>query len=115
ATRARCAPCRFIIADRRRFPATGGLVLGGERAYHRRSRKKQGRTSAVRQKQGGSMHSQITLPVAACTTWRAGEKEAAPAVGFIGPQLRRRLSLLDRIALHVAHACVEHGEGVRVV
>jgi hypothetical protein len=61
------------------------------------------------------MHSQIALPVAACTTWRAGEKEAAPAVGFIDPQLRRRLSLLDRIALHVAHACVEHGEAVRIV
>lgn len=61
------------------------------------------------------MHSQIALPVAACATWRAGEDEAAPAVGFIEPQLRRRLSLLDRIALHVAHACVKDGEAVRVV
>lgn len=61
------------------------------------------------------MHSQIALPVAACTTWRAGEEEAAPPVGFIEPQLRRRLSLLDRIALHVAHACVKDGEAVRVV
>ncbi|HYL23489.1 MAG TPA: beta-ketoacyl synthase chain length factor [Burkholderiales bacterium] len=62
------------------------------------------------------MHSQIALPVAACAAWRAGEDEAAPpAVGFIEPQLRRRLSLLDRIALHVAHACVKDGEAVRVV
>lgn len=61
------------------------------------------------------MHSQIALPVAACTTWRAREQQAAPAVGFIEPQLRRRLSLLDRIALHVAHACVKNGESVRVV
>ncbi len=61
------------------------------------------------------MHSQIALPVAACAAWRAGEDEAAPPVGFIEPQLRRRLSLLDRIALHVAHACVKDGEAVRVV
>ena len=61
------------------------------------------------------MHSQIALPVAVCAAWRAGEDEAAPPVGFIEPQLRRRLSLLDRIALHVAHACVQHGEAVRLV
>ena len=61
------------------------------------------------------MHSQIALPVAACTTWRARGQEGAPAVGFIEPQLRRRLSLLDRIALHVAHACVKDGEAARVV
>ena len=61
------------------------------------------------------MHSQIALPVAVCASWQAGEDEAAPPVGFIEPQLRRRLSLLDRIALHVAHACVKDGEAVRVV
>jgi len=61
------------------------------------------------------MHSQIALPVAFCAAWRAGEDEAAPPLGFIEPQLRRRLSLLDRIALHVAHACVKQGEAVRVV
>jgi len=61
------------------------------------------------------MDSQIALPVAACATWRAGDEEAAPSVGFIEPQLRRRLSLLDRIALHVAHSCVKNGEAVRVV
>jgi hypothetical protein len=61
------------------------------------------------------MDSQIALPVAAWAAWRAGEDEAAPPVGFIEPQLRRRLSLLDRIALHVAHACVKNGEAVRVV
>jgi hypothetical protein len=61
------------------------------------------------------MHSQIALPVAACAAWRAVEDEAAPPVGFIEPQLRRRLSLLDRIALHVAHACVKDGEALHVV
>lgn len=61
------------------------------------------------------MHSQIALPVASCAAWRAGEDGAAPPVGFIEPQLRRRLSLLDRIALHVAHACVQEGEAVRVI
>lgn len=61
------------------------------------------------------MQSQIALPVASCAAWRAGEDEAAPPLGFIEPQLRRRLSLLDRIALHVAHACIKDGEAVRVV
>lgn len=61
------------------------------------------------------MHSQIALPVASCAAWRAGEDEAAPALGFIEPQLRRRLSLLDRIALHVAHACVQDGEAAHIV
>src|ERR1043166_10061890 len=61
------------------------------------------------------MHAQRPLRVAPGGAWRAGEDEAAPPLGFIEPQLRRRLSLLDRIALHVAHACVKQGEAVRVV
>src|SRR5215470_16279184 len=97
------------------LPRDGRPPFGVERAYHRLTLKVRPCQRSTAEKQGGSMHSQIALPVAACTTWRAGDEEAAPPVGFIEPQLRRRLSLLDRIALHVAHACVKDGEAVRVV
>jgi beta-ketoacyl synthase-like protein len=61
------------------------------------------------------MESQVALPVVSWTAWRATDGEAAPHVAFIDPQIRRRLSLLDRIALHVAHACVRPGEEVRTL
>lgn len=61
------------------------------------------------------MESQVALPVVSWAVWRATDQEASPQVGFIDPQIRRRLSLLDRIALHVAHACVKPGEEVRTV
>ena len=61
------------------------------------------------------MDSQVTLPVAAWAAWRPTTSDASPQVGFIDPQVRRRLSLLDRIALHVTHACVKQGEAARLV
>src|SRR3954468_3984349 len=61
------------------------------------------------------MDSQVALPVASWAAWRATGQEASPQVAFIDPQIRRRLSLLDRIALHVAHSCVRPGEEVRTV
>lgn len=61
------------------------------------------------------MESQVALPVAGWAAWRATQQEPSPQVSFIEPQIRRRLSLLDRIALHVAHACVRPGEEVRTV
>ena len=61
------------------------------------------------------MESQVALPVASWAAWRATDQEASPQVAFIDPQIRRRLSLLDRIALHVAHSCVRPGEQVRTI
>jgi hypothetical protein len=61
------------------------------------------------------MDSQVALPVASWAAWRATGQEASPQVAFIDPQIRRRLSLLDRIALHVAHSCVRPGEQVRTI
>jgi hypothetical protein len=61
------------------------------------------------------MESQVALPVASWAAWRATDQETSPQVTFIDPQIRRRLSLLDRIALHVAHSCVRPGEQVRTV
>jgi Beta-ketoacyl synthase, N-terminal domain len=61
------------------------------------------------------MESQVALPVVSWAVWRATDQEASPQVAFIDPQIRRRLSLLDRLALHVAHACVKPGEEVRTV
>jgi hypothetical protein len=61
------------------------------------------------------MKSQVALPVVSWAVWRATDQGASPQVAFIDPQIRRRLSLLDRIALHVAHACLKPGEEVRTV
>ena len=61
------------------------------------------------------MESQVALPVVSWAAWRATDQEASPQVAFIDPQIRRRLSLLDRIALHVAHSCVRPGEEVRTI
>jgi hypothetical protein len=61
------------------------------------------------------MESQVALPVASWAAWRATDQEASPQVAFVDPQIRRRLSLLDRIALHVAHSCVRPGEQVRTL
>ncbi|MFN2644745.1 MAG: beta-ketoacyl synthase chain length factor [Burkholderiales bacterium] len=61
------------------------------------------------------MESQVALPVVSWAAWRATDEEASPQVAFIDPQIRRRLSLLDRIALHVAHVCVRPGEDVRTI
>ena len=57
----------------------------------------------------------IVVPVSRWATWGEEEASAQPQVGFIEPLVRRRLSFLDRIALHVANACVAEGEQVHLV
>jgi hypothetical protein len=61
------------------------------------------------------MNSQITLPVTACSAWCAKNDAPLPPASFLDPQIRRRLSSLDHIALHVAHACVEDEATVQLV
>lgn len=56
----------------------------------------------------------VLVPVSRWATW--GEQGCPqPQIGFIEPLVRRRLSFLDRIALHVANACVAEGEPVHLV
>jgi len=55
------------------------------------------------------------VPVSRWATWGEEEGLAQPQIGFIEPLVRRRLSFLDRIALHVANACVAEGEPVHLV
>ena len=57
----------------------------------------------------------ILVPVSKWATWGDEGCSPQPQVGFIEPLLRRRLSVLDRIALHVANACVSEGEPVHLV
>lgn len=57
----------------------------------------------------------IVVPVSRWATWGEEERSAQPQVGFIEPLVRRRLSFLDRIALHVANECVSQGEPVHLV
>lgn len=57
----------------------------------------------------------IVLPVVAWATWGREQCNKQPEVSFIEPMIRRRLSFLDRIALHVANACVPEGKPVRLV
>ena len=55
------------------------------------------------------------MPVSRWATWGEQGCDPQPQVGFIEPLVRRRLSFLDRIALHVANACVAEGEAVHLV
>lgn len=57
----------------------------------------------------------ILVPVTKWATWGGNGCSPQPQVGFIEPLLRRRLSFLDRIALHVANACVAEREPVHLV
>ena len=57
----------------------------------------------------------IVVPVSRWATWGEGGCSPQPQIGFIEPLVRRRLSFLDRIALHVANACVAEGEPVHLV
>lgn len=54
-----------------------------------------------------------TIPVARWSYWPAGAQK--PGLPFLEPMVRRRLSALSKMALHVAHACVAEREAVRVV
>jgi hypothetical protein len=57
----------------------------------------------------------ILVPVNRWATWGEEGCNPQPQNGFIEPLVRRRLSFLDRIALHVANACVAEGEPVHLV
>ena len=57
----------------------------------------------------------VLVPVSKWATWGEDGCSPQPQVGFIEPLVRRRLSFLDRIALHVANACVADGEHVHLV
>jgi hypothetical protein len=57
----------------------------------------------------------ILVPVTSWATWGENGCSPQPQVGFIEPLVRRRLSFLDRIALHVANACVAEAEPVHLV
>ncbi len=57
----------------------------------------------------------ILVPVSKWATWGDEECSTQPQIAFIEPLVRRRLSFLDRIALHVANACVVEGEPVHLV
>lgn len=58
------------------------------------------------------MQNSLLIPVSAWASWQADE---TPDVGFVEPMLRRRLSSMDRAALHVANRCCTPGEPVHVV
>jgi hypothetical protein len=57
----------------------------------------------------------ILVPVTRWATWGEEGCSPQPQIGFIEPLVRRRLSFLDRIALHVANSCVQPGESVHLV
>ena len=57
----------------------------------------------------------ILVPVSKWATWGEEGCSPQPQIGFIEPLVRRRLSFLDRIALHVANACVAESEPVHLV
>jgi hypothetical protein len=57
----------------------------------------------------------ILVPVSKWATWGEEGCSPQPQIGFIEPLVRRRLSFLDRIALHVANSCVQPGEPVHLV
>ena len=57
----------------------------------------------------------ILVPVSKWATWGEQGCSPQPQIGFIEPLVRRRLSFLDRIALHVANNCVADGEPVHLV
>ena len=68
----------------------------------------------IQRRSGGPVES-ILVPVSKWATWGEEGCSPQPQVGFIEPLVRRRLSFLDRIALHVANACVAQGEPVHLV
>jgi hypothetical protein len=55
-----------------------------------------------------------TMPVARWSFWSAASP-AAPDISFVEPMVRRRLSSLSRMALKVAHDCVDGQDAVRMV
>jgi len=57
----------------------------------------------------------IVIPISAWSVWGMGLTSEQPDVKFIDPMLRRRLSPMDRAALHVANGCMEAKERVQLI
>lgn len=57
----------------------------------------------------------ILIPISNWAVWGMGLSSEQPDIKFIDPMLRRRLSALDRSALHVANACVEAHEQAHMI
>lgn len=57
----------------------------------------------------------ITIPISGWSVWGAGYSSDPPDIRHIDPLMRRRMSSMDRSALHVADACVTADQQVRVV
>jgi hypothetical protein len=81
--------------------------------YHQYSRN--GDLSRDIQRRSGGFVESILVPVSRWATWGEEGCNPQPQIGFIEPLVRRRLSFLDRIALHVANSCVSEGEPVHLV
>ncbi|HEX7250192.1 MAG TPA: beta-ketoacyl synthase chain length factor [Burkholderiales bacterium] len=60
---------------------------------------------------------EFAIPVARWSSWprSAAAQEKSPDVAFVDAQIRRRLSPLARMMLHVAHACAGERRGLRLV
>lgn len=57
----------------------------------------------------------VIAPISGWAAWGMEMPIDEPDVRFIEPALRRRLSSLDRAALHVANQCMTTGESVQMV
>jgi hypothetical protein len=62
-----------------------------------------------------SRENSIVVPISAWSVWGPGSASEKPDVKFIDPMLRRRLSSMDRSALHVANGCLEARERVQLI
>jgi hypothetical protein len=57
----------------------------------------------------------VVIPISGWSVWGMGLPSEEPDVRFIDPLLRRRLSSMDRAALHVANGCLESDERVQLI
>lgn len=58
---------------------------------------------------------EFTIPISTWALWQQDDANTTPDIGFVEPSLRRKLSLLSKMTLNVAYACVENNPKVRVV
>lgn len=62
-----------------------------------------------------SLANSVVIPISGWSAWGMGLPSEKPDVRFIDPLLRRRLSPMDRAALHVANGCLEPDERVQLI
>jgi hypothetical protein len=62
-----------------------------------------------------SLANSIVIPISGWSVWGMGLPAEEPDVRFIDPLLRRRLSPMDRAALHVANNCLGSNERVQLI